>query len=225
MLLRFVPALGFLLLGAVVVAAPKLCYGEATREDGADRILSHGVFYPVQPPGKVEGSLAVRQGRIVSLGPDAGAARLRTPSPRVIDLAGRAVTPGLIDAHSHLTGLGESLEQVDLGGAATYDEVVRRVREAARALPAGAWVRGRGWDQNRWPEKRFPTHQALSAAVPDHPVWLTRVDGHAALVNARAMEALGIDAAIKDPTGGRFLRDAAGRPSGGLVDNAMGSAE
>ncbi|HEY4593548.1 MAG TPA: amidohydrolase family protein, partial [Thermoanaerobaculia bacterium] len=120
MLLRFVPALGFLLLGAVVVAAPKLCYGEATGEDGADLILSHGVFYPVQPPGKVEGSLAVRGGRIVYLGPDAGAERLRTAKTRVIDLRGRAVTPGLIDAHSHLAGLGQSLEEVDLTGAPTY---------------------------------------------------------------------------------------------------------
>jgi hypothetical protein len=214
-----------LLLGAAVVAAPKLSYGEAYAEDTADLILSHGVFYPVQPPGKVEGSLAVRGGRIVYLGADAGAERLRGAGTRVIDLAGRAVTPGLIDAHSHLAGLGEALEQVDLGGAATYDEVVRRVREAARGLPPGAWVRGRGWDQNRWPEKRFPTHEALSAAVPDHPVWLTRVDGHAALVNARAMQVLGIDAAIKDPSGGRFLRDAAGRPTGVMVDNAKGWAE
>lgn len=225
MLLRFAPVLGCLLLGAAVVAAPKLCYGEATREDGADLILSHGVFYPVQPPGKVEGSLAVRGGRIVYLGPDTGAERLRTPKTRVIDLHGRAVTPGLIDAHSHLAGLGESLEEVDLTGAPSYGEVIRRVREAARSLPPGAWVRGRGWDQNRWPEKRFPTHQELSSAVPDHPVWLTRVDGHAALVNAAAMKALGIDPAIKDPPGGRFLRDEAGRPTGVLVDNAKGWAE
>jgi predicted amidohydrolase YtcJ len=225
MLLRFAPVLGCLLLGAVAVAAPKLCYGEAPEEDGADLILSHGVFYPVQPPGKVEGSLAVRGGRIVYLGADAGAERLRTPKTRVIDLRGRAVTPGLIDAHSHLAGLGQALEQVDLTGAASYGEVIRRVREAARSLPAGAWVRGRGWDQNRWPEKRFPTHQELTRAVPDHPVWLTRVDGHAALVNAAAMKALGIDAAIKDPSGGRFLRDEAGRPTGVLIDNAKGWAE
>jgi predicted amidohydrolase YtcJ len=225
MLPRFAPFLGFVLLGAVAFTAPKLSCAEAYREDTADLILSHGVFYPVQPPGRVEGSLAVRGGRIVYLGSDAGAGRLRGPKTRVIDLAGRAVTPGLIDAHSHLAGLGEALEQVDLGGAASFEEVVRRVREAARDLPQGAWVRGRGWDQNRWPEKRFPTHEALSAAVPDHPVWLDRVDGHAALVNARAMQVLGIDAAIKDPAGGRFLRDEGGRPTGVLVDNAKGWAE
>src|SRR4029079_3534601 len=203
MLPRFTPFLACFLLGAAVFAVPERSHAE----DTADLILSHGVFYPGQPAGRVEGSLAVRGGRILYLGSDTAAARLRGPKTRVIDLAGRAVTPGLIDAHSHLTGLGESLEQVDLGGAAPSAECIRRLREAARALPAGAWVRGRGWDQNRWPEKRFPTHEALSAAVPDHPVWLTRVDGHAALLNARAIELLGIDAGIKDPEGGRFLRD------------------
>ncbi|MFP5288175.1 MAG: amidohydrolase, partial [Thermoanaerobaculia bacterium] len=193
-------------------------------EDSADLILQHGVFYPVQPPGRVEGSLAVRGGRIVYLGPDAGAARFRGPKTQVIDLAGRTVTPGLIDAHSHLAGLGQALESVDLTAAPTYDEVVRRVREAAAKLPKGTWVRGRGWDQNLWPEKEFPTHDALSAAVPDHPVWLTRVDGHAALVNARAMEILQIGPGIQDPPGGRFLRgtgDMEGRPTGVMIDNAM----
>jgi len=210
-----------LLLALALVAAPRSSYAE----DGADLILRHGVFYPVQPPGRVEGSLAVRGGRIVYLGPEAGADKLRGPKTRVIDLAGRAVTPGLIDAHSHFGGLGQALEEVDLVGTASYDEVVRKVREAAARLPAGAWVRGRGWDQNDWPEKGFPTHEALSAAVPGHPVWLERVDGHAALVNARAMELLGIDASTEDPTGGRFLRDPAGKPTGVLVDNAKGIAE
>src|SRR3954465_3951963 len=126
-------------------------------EDRADLLLQHGVFYPVEPPGRVEGSLAVRGGRIVYLGDDAGAEKLRGPKTRRIDLAGRAVTPGLIDAHSHLGGLGEALQEVDLTGAPTFDEVVKRVREAAAQAPAGAWVRGRGWDQNRWPGKQFPT--------------------------------------------------------------------
>jgi predicted amidohydrolase YtcJ len=221
MKLSCAPVLTFLLLyaAAFAVARPSLA------EDGADLILRHGVFYTVEHPGRVEGSLAVRGGRIVYLGPDAGADALRGPKTRVIDLAGRAVTPGLIDAHSHLGLLGQTLKQVDLTGVATFDEVVRRVREAAGRVPAGTWIQGWGWDQNRWPGKRFPTHEALSAAVPDHPVWLTRVDGHAALVNARAMAALKLDASTKDPTGGRFLRDAQGRPTGMMIDNAMAEME
>jgi predicted amidohydrolase YtcJ len=190
-------------------------------EDAADLILVHGVLYPVAPPGRVAGGLAVRGGRIVYIGDDAGALARRGPSTQVIDLAGRAVTPGLIDAHSHLGGLGSDLEQVDLRGADSFAEVVRRVRQVAAGRPAGAWVLGRGWDQNHWPGKSFPTHEALSQAVPDHPVWLTRVDGHAALVNARAMAAFGISAATPDPPGGRLLRDAAGRPTGVLLDRGM----
>lgn len=207
----------FVLLGAAIFAGAVPSYAE----DGADLILQHGVFYPVQPAGRVEGSLAIRGGRIAYLGPDAGAERFRGPKTRLIDLAGRTVTPGLIDAHSHLAGLGQALEQVDLTAAPTYEEVIRRVREAAAKVPKGTWVGGRGWDQNLWPEKDFPTHDALSAAVPDHPVWLTRVDGHAALVNEKAMEALGIGPDIQDPPGGRFLRDVEGRPTGVMIDNAM----
>jgi predicted amidohydrolase YtcJ len=218
MIQRLTPFSRFALLLMALIAPIAPSYAE----DGADLLLRRGVFYPVQPPGRVEGSLAVRDGRIVYLGPDAGADELRGPQTRVIDLAGRAVTPGLIDAHSHLLGLGEALAQVDLVGTASYDEVVRKVREAAAKVPAGTWVGGRGWDQNDWPDKRFPTHEALSAAVPDHPVWLERIDGHAVLVNARALEALGVDASIQDPSGGRFLRDEAGRPTGVLIDNAMG---
>lgn len=208
---------------ALLLAAPAFAAGgeAASGEDAADLILTHGVFYPVASPGRVEGSLAVRDGRIVYLGPAAGAAALRGPDTAEIDLAGRAVTPGLIDAHSHLSGLGAALASVDLVGTNSYREVVERIAAAAGALPPGAWVRGRGWDQNDWPETGFPHHAELSRAVPDRPVWVNRIDGHAALLNARAMELLGIDAGTADPPGGRLLRDAAGRPTGVLVDNAM----
>ncbi len=201
---------------AGLTAAPSLA------EDAADLILRNGRFYPVSTPGMVEGSLAVRDGRIAFLGADAEAMRLAGPDTRSIELAGRAVTPGLIDAHSHLLSLGSALAQVDLVGTSSYQEVVNRVSRAAAGLPAGGWVLGRGWDQNDWPDPAFPTHGPLSAAVPDHPVWMGRVDGHAALLNARAMRQLGIDAGIVDPPGGRFVRDAAGAPTGVLIDAAMG---
>ncbi len=190
-------------------------------EDAADLILADGTFYPVRPPGTVRGSLAVRDGRIVYLGPAEGAEAFAGSSTRTIELDGRAVTPGWIDAHSHLLGLGAALEQVDLVGTASLEEVAARVAAAAPRLPPGTWIEGRGWDQNDWREQALPTHAALSAAVPEHPVWLRRVDGHAVLLNAAAMRELGIGPEIADPPGGRFLRDAAGAPTGVLVDNAL----
>ncbi len=190
-------------------------------EDAADLVLRRGRFYPVATPGPVEGSLAVRDGRIAYLGPDSGLADLLGSKTEMIDLAGRTVTPGLIDAHSHLVSLGRALSEVDLVGTASYDEVIERVGRKAQGLPPGSWVNGRGWDQNDWQVKEFPTHQALSAAVPDHPVWMRRIGGHAALLNERAMRALGLDDSIQDPAGGRFLRDAEGRLTGVLIDDAM----
>jgi predicted amidohydrolase YtcJ len=128
----------------------------------------------------------------------------------------------MVDAHAHLLGLGQALRTVDLVGTRSFDEVIARVREQAARTPPGEWIRGRGWDQNDWPDTRFPTHAALSRAVPDHPVYLTRVDGHAAVVNAKALALAGVTAATRDPAGGRLIRDAAGAPTGVLVDGATG---
>jgi predicted amidohydrolase YtcJ len=211
-----------ILLAALTPLAVQAAQPVSAPEDGADLILRHGRFYTVSEPGAVEGSLVIADGRIAFLGPDAEAMAHAGSDTRTIELDGRAVTPGLIDAHSHLAGLGAALAQVDLVGTGSYAEVVETVRAAAAELPAGTWVRGRGWDQNDWEGSRdFPSHEALSAAVPDHPVWMTRNDGHAALLNQRAMAALGIDESATDPSGGRFLRDGSGRPTGVLIDRAM----
>ncbi len=223
-----IPPILFALLPLLSLLMPDVAHSASStpnpsspREDAADLVFERGVFYPVEPPTRIEGSLAVKDGRIVFLGSASDGRRWIGPNTEVVDLRGRTVTPGLIDAHSHLAGFGRALSELDLRGLASFDEVVARARAAAAELPKGTWVRGRGWDQNLWPGKTFPEHGALSAAVPDHPVWLERVDGHAALLNAQALATLGLDDSVKDPSGGRFLRDARGRLSGVLVDQAQ----
>ncbi|HEY2954977.1 MAG TPA: amidohydrolase [Candidatus Eisenbacteria bacterium] len=166
-------------------------------------------------------AMAVRGGRIVAIGDRREVDPWVGPGTRVWDLEGRTVLPGLIDSHGHVYNLGASLENVRLAGTAFYDEVIARVVERARTTPAGEWIEGRGWDQNDWPLTAMPQHQALSRATPDHPVFLVRVDGHAALVNRRALEIAGVTRATPDPSGGTIERDAAGEPTGVLVDGAM----
>ena len=140
----------------------------------------------------------------------------------MVDAGGETVIPGMVDAHAHFAGLAETLRSVDLTGTRSQAEAVARVVARAKTLPPGTWIQGRGWDQNAWGDTRFPTHDPLSAAVPGHPVYLTRVDGHAAWVNAAAMQRAGLTRAARDPDGGRILRDAAGAPTGVLIDRAQG---
>ena len=188
----------------------------------ADLIVSNARIYTVDAARPVVEALAVRNGRIVFAGSEREAAALRGPATRSVDLAGRTVIPGMVDAHAHLVGLGQALANVDLVGTRSYEEVIARVAARARELPAGSWIQGRGWDQNDWGNTAFPTHDALSRAVPGHPVVLERVDGHATLANAAAMRAAGITAASRDPEGGRIERDAQRNPTGVFIDNAAG---
>ena len=164
-------------------------------------------------------SVVVARGLVVALGP-ADAIRNAHPGARVIDAAGTTILPGLTDAHGHLYGLGQSLDTVGLFGTHSFDEVIARVRERATTASPNEWILGRGWDQNHWIGKAFPTSAPLDLAIPDHPVWLRRVDGHAGLANGAAMRAAGITAATPDPEGGRILRDAAGNPTGVFIDGA-----
>src|SRR5262249_44798422 len=158
--------------------------------------------------------VACRDGKIAYVGDDAGARRLGGSRTRVFQLAGATIVPGLVDAHAHLRGLGESLANVDLVGSSSYGEVIDRTAARATSTPEGAWVLGRGWDQSDWPEKTFPEPALLSERVPSHPVFLRRVDGHAALANAAAMRRAGVTRETADPPGGRVVRDAAGEPTG-----------
>ena len=135
------------------------------------------------------------------------------------DLGGQAVYPGFYDPHSHFLGLGQVLDQADLVGADSYDEVIDRLKTFYQAHPEVLWLTGRGWDQNDWPEKVFPTKEKLDAAFPNVPVALMRVDGHALLVNSKALRLAKVTAGSKLPGGEVVLANE--QPTGVLVDNAM----
>jgi predicted amidohydrolase YtcJ len=186
----------------------------------ADLIVTNAHIYTVDEGRPLAEAMAISDGRIVFAGSARGAEVFAGPQTRRLDLEGKTVIPGMVDAHVHLLGLGRALRIIDLVGTRSYEEVIARVVERARDVPEGEWIRGRGWDQNDWAVTEFPTHEALSEAVPDHPVYLWRVDGHAVLVNRKALELAGVTAATVDPDGGRFIRDADGNPTGVLIDLA-----
>ena len=201
---------------AILTLAPAVVMAQGT----ADLVLTNGHIYTVDDARPQVSALAVRGGRVLFVGSDAEAKALAGPSTQVIDLRGAAVFPGFTDAHAHLLGLGNMLQRVNLAGSKSYDEVIARVKAWAKDVKPGEWIQGRGWDQNRWPVKEFPTHEALSRAFPNNPVVLDRIDGHALLANARAMEVAHVTAATRDPAGGRIVRLPSGAPSGVFVDNA-----
>jgi predicted amidohydrolase YtcJ len=193
----------------------------APAEKPADLVLTGGIVITLDPGHPRATAVAVRDGRIVAVGDEAQVKPFLGSATRRMDLAGRAVVPGLTDAHVHVEGLGAALESLDLVGAATREEECRRVAARARTLKPGEWLLGRGWDQNVWPGQQFPTAADLDRVSGRHPVYLTRVDGHAGWANSKALALAGIGAKTPDPTGGRLIRDAEGAPTGVLIDGAQ----
>ncbi len=205
-------------IAAVMVAA--LAVVSAQAPASADLILYNATIHTVDAARPSAQAIAVRGDRIAEVGDNAAVLRLRGPSTRVIDAGGATLVPGLQDAHGHVGGLGSNLQTLDFRGTTSFEQVVARVRQRVASTPRGQWISGRGWDQNDWLDTAWPTHELLSAVAPEHPVYLTRVDGHAALVNRKAMELAGLTAATADPAGGRIIRGAAGEPTGVLIDRA-----
>ena len=207
-------------LAALAIAAP------CVAQEPADLVLVNAVIHTMDPERPSASALAARDGRIVAVGEteDILAAH-RGPETEILDAGGATVLPGLIDAHGHVMNLGRFLMTVDLFGTRSAEEVAERVREAARSRAPGEWILGRGWDQNDWEVKEFPTHALLDRAAPSNPVYLDRVDGHAVWVNSAALEAGGVTAGTKDVQGGQILRDESGQPTGVLVDYATNLVE
>jgi predicted amidohydrolase YtcJ len=202
---------------AVLVAA--LSFAQATA--APDLILHNARIYTVDTSRSIAEAIAIRGDRIARVGTNADVLSLRGSATRVIDVSGATIVPGLQDAHGHFTGLGASMQSIDLRGTTSYERIVGMVRQRAATARSGEWIVGRGWDQNDWPEKQWPTHDLLSAASPNNPVYLTRVDGHAGLANRRALDLAGVSQVTADPAGGRLIRGAGNAPSGVLIDTAQ----
>lgn len=166
----------------------------------------------------------VREGVVRDIGPTAEL-RGKYANAKIVDSPNATILPGLTDAHGHLYGLGLSLDTVSLVNTESFDEIIARMKERAARASAGEWLVGRGWDQNDWPVKAFPTAAQLDAAFPNNPVWLKRIDGHAGVANTAALRAANVTAAAKDPDGGKIIRDASGAPTGVFIDTAQGLVE
>jgi predicted amidohydrolase YtcJ len=184
--------------------------------DKADLLIVNARVHALAA-GPAVSAIAIRNGRVLAVGNDltglAGPATLR------IDARGATIVPGFIDSHGHMLGLGDDLETLDLREVRTVPEVAAIVKRQTAGRGAGEWIRGRGWDQTNWGGS-FPSAADLEGAAPDHPVALSRVDGHALWVNRRALDIAGITTATADPPGGRIVRDSAGAPTGVLIDRA-----
>jgi len=161
------------------------------------------------------------EGEIVALGDNEP--MIRTfPEARRVDLGGKLVLPGLIDSHGHLAGLALSYTRANLAGTKSKAEVMNRLHEFETTLAEDAWLLGRGWDQNDWPEQEFPSRQDLDGEFPDRPVWLRRIDGHAAWGNSAALAQADRDLSGDwQPEGGVIRRDENGQPTGVFIDGAM----
>jgi len=184
----------------------------------ADLILYNGVVYTVDSGFTTTAAFAVKDGKILAMGSDREILDAYRSDSRV-DAGGKPVYPGFIDAHSHFVGYGGSLFSASLFASASFEEVVQRVKAFADAHPGEAWILGRGWDQNRFPGKSFPDNARLNELFPSTPVVLERVDGHALIANAKALELAGVLPG-QQLTGGT-VETKNGRLTGILIDNAQ----
>jgi len=206
---------------AMAAVAGTLACGRSEQET-ADLVFRGGIVWTGSGAGRAQ-AVAVKGDRIMAVGTDADVAPRVGPSTRVVELGGRTVTPGFIDAHTHFIDGGFKLASVDLRDAGTPQEFARRIGAYAATVPAGTWITGGDWDHELWGGE-LPRREWIDSLTPDHPVFVNRLDGHMALANTAALRAAGIDrnGRTPDPAGGTIVRDAAtGRPAGVFKDEAM----
>lgn len=197
----------------------------AAQQPRADLILLNGRVLTVDANDRVAQAVAIAGNRIVAVGTNAEVERAATPNARRIDLAGRALTPGLLDAHAHFSGGGgDRLFVIDLSypNVKNMADVAAAVREKAATLPHGTWITGRGWDEGKLAERRLITAKDLDAASPENPVYLTQTTGHYGVANSLALRLAGVTKDSKDPPAGTIDRNPDGTLTGVLKEGAQG---
>ena len=197
----------------------------AAQGRSATLILRNGRIWTENPQQPEAEAVAIDGNLIMAVGSSATISKLAGPDCKVIDLGGRRVVPGFNDSHVHFLTGGDSLISVQLGDASSAEEFRRRIRDYARSLPRGAWIRNGNWDHQRWTPPALPTHELIDADTPDNPVFVWRLDGHMALANALAMKLAHLDRNTKDIPGGEIVRDKEGNPTGILKDEATSLVE
>jgi predicted amidohydrolase YtcJ len=209
--------------GAFVLALMTATAGPAVRASGCEPelIAVNGRIYTVDAAAPWVEALAVCNGRIVQTGTTREIEPLAGKSTRRIDLAGRTVLPGFNDSHVHLIDGGTQLVEVNLRDARTPEETAARLAAFVKTQPKGRWILGGFWDHEAWPEKMLPTRALIDSVTPDNPVFVQRLDGHMGLANSLALKLAGITARTATPDGGAIVKDAQGKPTGMLKDNAM----
>ncbi len=185
---------------------------------GASEVYFNGRIYTVDAEFSVAEAMVVKEDRLIYVGTNDVAEKFIDNATKVIDLKGKTVIPGLIEAHMHYGWFSQSLIEVN-GLERKKEDILEDVRRRAECLPEGEWIRGRGWNHVNW-GTGFPSKQELDEVAPNNPVCLIRTDCHSYWVNSKALEAAGIDASTADPDGGEIIREENGEPSGILVDTA-----
>lgn len=196
-------------------------FGCISYASDADLVLRNGHIWTGDPQNPWVEALAIEGGKIVEAGTNGAIAKRTGPKTQTIDLQGRLASPAFNDAHTHFLNGSLGLFQVDLFNAGSLAEMQRRVAAYAKAHPDEKWITGAGWEYGWFPGNRLPAKEDLDKVVPDRPVYLKAFDGHTGWVNSAALRAADVNGATTFPGYGEIVKDAQGRPTGALKENAQ----
>ena len=215
-----------------IVLCAALTWGCQSNKTPADLIIRGGTIYTANDSNPIVEAVAVKGDTILFAGTLAEVNEYQSEQTAIMDLKGATMTPGFIESHGHIMGVGYNELNLDLMSVKSYDELVQKVKEAADKAQPGQWIVGRGWHQDKWdvkPEKMvkgFQTHEKLSAATPNNPVYLSHASGHAGFANAKAMQLAGVnqmsvESMAAEAEGGEIIRDKLGNPTGIFNERAQ----